>query len=347
MAVPLDLKALTAKGPPVPLIEGIASFSPTGVAHYDVSASGSLVYSRGALTTGERSLVWVDANGTTREVPGLKKPINMPALSPDGTRVALVLGASAATDLWVFDFARSTLTRLTFGEGLTAQPLWTRDGRRIAYASFRNGSFQVYTRSADGGGAEEKLFTGDALGQFPQSWSPDGAWLLYQRGSGPLNNDLWLLPLDGDRASTTSKPKPLVATPFNESFGRLSPDGRWIAYASNESGRNEIYVQPFSGPVGRWQISTDGGNQPAWSGNGTELFYRNGDRIMTVPVTSGASFVAGTPRMLFQGTYDPLFAVARDGQRFLMIKGDPQASPRTLNVVLDWFSELTAKVPIT
>jgi Tol biopolymer transport system component len=190
------------------------------------------------------------------------------------------------------------------------------------------------------GGDEERLFEGATSGNFARSWSPDGRWLLYQRGTGALTNDLWLLSLSEDHQQ-----KPFAATPFNETQAQISPDGRWVAYQSNEGGEDQIFVRPFPAGDGKWQISIDGGTRPKWSANGRELFFRSADRVMAAPVTSdAATFAAATPVLLFEGMYIASYDVARDG-RFLMIKGGSASTQTELQLVLNWSEELKERVP--
>ena len=195
------------------------------------------------------------------------------------------------------------------------------------------------------------------------SWSPDGQLLAFHEVNPNTQRDIWVLrmsdpsPGSGQAPSLGSgqvrKAQPFLRTRFDEAGPRFSPDGRWLAYISNESGRYEIYVQPYPGPGGKWQISTEGGNEPVWNPNGRELFYRSGNKMMVVDITTQPGFAAGTPRKLFEGLYDPApyplanYDVSRDGQRFLMIKPSEsaEAAPTQINVVLNWFEELKQKVP--
>lgn len=194
--------------------------------------------------------------------------------------------------------------------------------------------------------SEERLTSGDGI-QTPGSWSADGTWLVYSDNDPATSTDVWALPAGGDR-----KPRVIVRTPFTEDHPRLSHDGRWLAYASNESGRVEVFVQPFPGPGGRSQISTDGGTEPVWSHDGRELFYLNGDKMMAVEITTTPAFRAGTPRLLFEGRY--LFSpnrvaaydVTSDGQRFLRVQPmHPDPPSNQIHVVLNWFEELRRRVP--
>jgi Tol biopolymer transport system component len=225
---------------------------------------------------------------------------------------------------------------------------WSPDGKRIAFYSGKEGPTNLFWQLADGSGGLERLNTSEYT-QAPNSWSPDGQLLAYIEINPKTGYDIWVLRLS-DR-----KTQPFVRTPFNEGAPRFSPDGRWLAYMSDESGRREIYVQPYPGPGGKWQISTGGGTEPVWNRNGRGLFYRSGDKMMAVDIATQPGFAAGKPRMLFEGPYVPIplpntfpnYDVSPDGQRFLMLKPSEQAqtAPTQINVVLNWFEELKQKVP--
>lgn len=237
---------------------------------------------------------------------------------------------------WVYDIARATFTRLTFGSG-EAAPVWSPDGRRLVFN--QGDPFNLFSILADGSGPEERLTTSDG-NQFPDSWTPDGKALVYTQEPG---SDIWLLNFASGRRA-----EPLLKTPFNEVVGMISPDGRFLAYLSNETGRMEVYVRSFSGRSGKWQISNEGGLQPLWARNGRELFYRNEDMMMAVGIETEPEFQAGKPTLLFQGNFsDPgdwpaQYDVSPDGREFLMIQ---EESKTQIQVVLNWFSELERVVP--
>jgi len=246
--------------------------------------------------------------------------------------------------LWIYDFARSTLTTLP-SVGSSQAPLWTSDGRRVIYRSTRNGYRNLYWRSADGAGEEERLTTSDRM-QTPASISHDDAILLFSDISRETGRDIWTLGLPPKARA----PQALINTRFDESSAVLSPDNRWLAYKSNESGRSEIYLRPFPGPGGKLAISTGGGAEPRWSRDGHELFYRIEDRMMAVDVrTNETSPAAGSPRALFDGHFqvtdtDIGYDVAPDG-RFLMVQSAVRPKPVTqIAVVLGWFDDLAARV---
>jgi Tol biopolymer transport system component len=203
----------------------------------------------------------------------------------------------------------------------------------------------IFWQRADGGGGLEHLITSE-YNNFPMSWSPDGQLLAFVEVNPTTGYDIWVLRMSDRKA------QPFLRTPFNESTPRFSPDGRWLAYISDESGRFEIYVQPYPGLGGKWQISTEGGAEPVWNPNGRELFYRSGDKMMAVDIATQPSFASGKPRMLFEGQYSPApgttpnYDVSPDGQRFLMIKpSEAGEAPTQINVVLNWFEELKQRVP--
>jgi serine/threonine-protein kinase len=256
-------------------------------------------------------------------------------------------------DVWIYDIARDTLTRLTFeGNNATTAAIWTPDGKRIVFPSDRAGPTNVFWKPADGSGPEERLTTSQNTNR-PSSFPSDGRTLIYSELSPNTGQDIWVLPLDGDR-----KTRAFLQTPFQESSGQLSLDGRWLAYASDESGRLEVYVRPFPGPGGKWQISTEGGSEITWSPRGNELFYRTGpgkEKMMVVEYQTQPTFSAGRPRLLFEGNFTAnpptasgaLYSVSPDGQRFLMTKApdQPQAALTQIHVVLNWFEELKRRVP--
>jgi serine/threonine-protein kinase len=250
----------------------------------------------------------------------------------------------ADIQIWLYDLGRDTLTRLTFGDGDSATSVWTPDGKRIVFRGSQN---RLFWQSADGSAGAEALTTSELSAySVPSSLSPDGQVLAFLLANPNTGNDIYTLSLK-DR-----KWQPFVRTPSNETAPRFSLDGHFIAYASDESGRAEIYVRPYPGPGGKWQVSTEGGTEPVWNPKGRELFYRNGNKMMAVDVTTQPTFSVGKPKMLFEGPYVPTprsfpnYDVSPDGQRFLMLKAADQSQESAqINVVLNWFEELKQKVP--
>lgn len=345
MAVAFDFSRMEVTGSPVPVQEGVVTTALTsGGAEYDVTQSGLLAYVPGNARPPVRSLVWVDRLGGSKTIPAPSRVYSSPRLSPDGKRLALQVNDNGALAIWIYEFTRDTLTRLTFGPGSSSAPVWTPDGQRIIYNT-RTTAPSFRSKLADGTGNEEILFGRefDDPGVSPYSVSPDGKTLLF--GHSPDGRlAIQELSLDG-----SEKIQPFLQSSFNQSGPQFSPDGRWVAYTTDESGRREIYVQPFSGASGKWMISTEGGQYPRWARNGHEIFFINGDKLMSVPVETQPAFKAGTPRALFQtagflgvGNYD----VAPDGQHFLMIKQEEAlTSIKELKVILNWFEDLKRLAP--
>jgi len=347
MAVPFDPQRLKVTGTAVPVLESVLQSPSTGAAQYSFSAAGSLVYVPGGLQSAQRKLVWVTRDGAEQPIAAPVRGYVSPRLSPDGRQVSVGV-TEQETQVWLFDLSRETLTRFTFEGNQNLNGVWAPDGKRVAIQSNREGPLNIFWQQADGSGGLERL-TASEFNDFPMSWSPDGQLLVFVEISPTTGYDIWVLRLSDHKA------QPFLRTSFNESVPRFSPDGHWLAYISNETGRWEIYVQPYPGPGGKWQISTEGGTEPVWNPNGREVFYRSGDKMMAVDITTRPSFEAGKPRVLFEGSYEPPlgtttnYDVSHDGQRFLMIRRVEQAeaAPTQINVVLNWFDELKRRVPPT
>jgi serine/threonine-protein kinase len=347
LAVPFDLARLEVTGAPVPIFDHVQTDPTTGAANFAFSSIGSLAYLPGAYRNPERSLVWVDRSGAVEPITDVRRPYEAPCLSPDGQSIAVSirLGPTGSSeDVWIYGIARKTLTRFTFNSG--SLPTWSPDGTRLAYASSQDGPPNLFWKLADGSAGEERLNPAPLL-EGPTSWSPDGRTLSFMRLDSTGTPDIWVLPLDGERV-----PKPLVRTEFDEWGGFISPDGRWIAYVSVETGRPEVYVRGFPEPRGKWQISSDGGEFALWSRDGRELFYLSGDKMMAVTISTSPSFRAAASTLLFEKHFYRAqlalraYDVAPDGQRFLMVQEDETVSVATqINVVLEWFDELKRRVP--
>ena len=365
LAVAFDLDELTVTGRPVPVVQGVqrATVPATNgdTANYGVSESGTLVYlasgslGGGGLIVTLRTLVWVNRDGREEPLAAPPRPYSYPRVSPDGMQVAVDV-RDAESDIWVWSLERGTLTRLTFDPLFDRFPLWSPDGRRIVFSSQRDGSRgNLFSQMADGTGQPDRVAEADKNTQvFPTSFSPDATRLLvYGDPNNTQKDDIGVVALDAgaDRAV-----KPFLTTMFDERNAEVSPDGRWVAYESDESGQPEVYVRPFpSVDAGRWQVSTGGGTQPLWARNGRELFYRSGDAVMSVPVETRAGFVARNPVVLFKGQFAPSLSgrnydVSPDGRRFLMLKvgsgADAQNTPPARFIIVEnWFEELKRLVP--
>jgi len=350
MAVPFDLQRLEIKGTPVPVVEGIMQSLETGLAQYSISDNGSLAYVPGGIQGGQSTLTWVDRKGVEKALPIPSHSYRVPRISPDGKRVAVVLDELGG-NVWTYDLARDTLTRLTFEGGGTNTVAWAKDAKRVVFNA--GGPANLFWQPADGSGKAERL-TRSENQQNPFSFSADGQTLAYSELDPATSWDIWLLRLSDPSASSGQgrKAELFLRTSSYETVPVFSPDGRWLAYVSDETGRFEIYVRPYPGPGGKWQASTDGGAEPVWNPNGRELFYRNGPEMMAVDVASQPGFSAGKPRVLFTGPYlsitatTPSYDVSPDGQRFLMMKpNEQQPSSNQINIVQNWFEELKRRVP--
>jgi Tol biopolymer transport system component len=263
-----------------------------------------------------------------------------PSLSPDGRRVALNRVIGRNNDIWILDLERSLFSRFTFEPAADSMPVWSPDGATIAFNSNRSGVYDLYQKSATGVGADQLLLA-TPQNKAPVDWSPDGRFLMYRSPGLTTGFDLWALPMTGDR-----KPFVVVQTNFEERDAQFAPDGRWIAYQSNESGRTQVLVQPFPGPGGKLQVSTDGGAQVRWRADGRELFYISLDgRLMAVPIRPAVdrhALEAGAPVPLFPtraggpapGGNKQDYVVSKDGQRFLIDVPEEVASP--IAVIMNW-----------
>ena len=365
-AVGFDIATLEVLSDPVPVIDQVM-MTQTGAANYAVSRNGTLVYVPGWAGARQtpRSLVWVDRK-KNNEVP-IKAPhhrYTIPRLSPDGTRVALEI-RDQDSDIWIWDLVRETLTRLTADPSIDQLPVWTPDSRRIIYSSNRSaGVFNLYSQAADGTGAVDRLTT-SANAQFPTSMLPNGTGVVGHENLPKTGSDVVFFRMMSPRGRlrTGSSPvgdglrvDPLVETSSADLNGEIAPNGRYLAYTSNESGRLEVYVRPFPKvDGGRWQVSNGGGSRPAWARSGRELFYLDAsNRLTVVPVqTTGITFGAGKSTKVFDTKYaTPLnyrpYDVSLDDHRLLMIKDsatdDQKAPPATMVVALSWFEELKARV---
>jgi eukaryotic-like serine/threonine-protein kinase len=339
-AAPFDLARLEVTGAAVPIIDDLAMSTQFGTAAFDVSGNGTLAYLQSSHEALRSRVVAVDRTGRREVLLETDALIQDLAPSPDGTRIALNLGA-ANDSIWIYDIARKTQTRLSFRDGDSHAPAWTPDNRYVTHSVTHPPG--IAADAADGSGRSEMLFTSDHDILFC-AWSPSGRDLVYQESNGRSGWDLWVF------STVDHQRRPFLQTPFNEGDAAFSPDGHWVGYTSNESGRDEVYVRPFPGPGGKSQVSTAGGSVPLWSRDGREIFYRSGASVMAVPVHGGARFSAGAPRLVFAGTVaSPSFTfrteynITPDGRRFLMIERQQSGMLQHVNVILNWFDELRAR----
>jgi Tol biopolymer transport system component len=344
LAQAFDLARLATAGEAVPVAE-LVQFDTFLRARFSVSQSGVLVYDASGSGTSSR-LLWFDRAGKPLGSVGDPGDYTHLNLSPDDQRVVASRRdpQTGLQDIWLFELARGVSSRFTFGPFSSASPVWSPDGSRIAFFSTRDGPFNLYQKLSSGAGSDEPLLK-SSNNKFPLNWSPDGRFLLYaEQDPKTAKRDLWILPPQGG-----GKPFPFLRTAFSAVFGQFSPDGRWIAYTSDESGREEVYVRPFSGAEagagGKWLISNNGGSVPRWRRDGKELFYLAPDnKLMAVEVqTAAAALQAGVPQPLFQtraGGINFRYAVTADSQRFLVISAGEQAASAPATVVLNWTAGL-------
>jgi Tol biopolymer transport system component len=349
MAQSFDERNLKLLGDSYPVADDIELYGesgPTGYGAFSVSADGVLSYRSGSSSIVQ--LVWV--NRLSKQLAQVSVPSidSEPCLSPDEKRVVFGRADSErkSSDIWMLDLARGTTTRFTFTPSAESCPLWSPDGTSIVFSSNRGGNFDLYQKNSTGTGSEEVLLqTGAEL--YADDWSLDGRYILYESNGPKTRFDLWVLPMTGDR-----KPFPFLQTEFNETHSQFSPDGRWVAYVSDESGRPEVYVQSFAPSGGKWQISTGGGDQPEWRRDGKELFYLSSSKqLMSVPIISGAPFEAGIPVQLFE-VFVPVksltgdrndYVIADNGQKFLVCSLVDKEIARPITVVSNWRAALKDK----
>jgi len=338
MAQPFDAKAVKTTGEAMPLAEQIGTDA-VGLARFSISRDGVLAYRTGE--SGGR-LLWMDRSGKELDTLGDPADYQDPDFSPTGDRLAFDITdiRGGKSDIWIRDLSRGVNSRFTFDAVNAFAGVWSPRGDYIVYTSDREGAFAIYQKATSGSGEEKLLLKSDVI-VVPISFSPDGRFLAYQRQDPKTNWDILLLPMTGE-----AKPVVLRATPFRDVVPRFSPDGRFIAYVSNESGRNEVYVQSYPGPGRTWQISTAGGGDPQWRRDGKELYYRALDqKLMAVEIRVGEELEPGLPQVLFQtrvssGLASTKYVPDRTGQKFLFVAplGRDAMTPTT--VVLNWFAGL-------
>jgi serine/threonine-protein kinase len=304
----------------------------TGAAQFAFSQTGTLAYLPGTHEVPAHHLVALDVQGRQRALPTPTRPFMNLATAPDGRRVAVTIHEGTGSDIWVADAERGGLTRLTF-EAHNIEPAFTPDGRRVTFASSRSGTLNVFWIAADGSGGAERLLEA-ARNQYPDDWSPDGKTLAFTELSPETGADLWMLSLD------TREPRPFVRTRFDEETPAFSPDGRFVAYGTNETNRWEVFVRPFPAGGPKTQVSVGGGEAPAWSPDGRELYYRDDEGVQVASVQTSPTFQAGAPRRLVADQGIIGIAPSRSGRGVLAIRGDDKGPAPQVNLVLGWFAEL-------
>jgi Tol biopolymer transport system component len=346
---PFDLTRLSLTGPPIPLPEKVAIISTTGVASFALTNDGTFVYAEGPPIVRSRSVaLQLDRQGNEKELPLPAATYGDPRLSPDGKTLALGKCDGESCNLVLYDIDRNVLTPFTSDAGRFFNPVWSPDGRRLAYSGFSVGAPTLFVKNADGSAPPRRLTDAPTetrqTAEFPNSWSPDGRTIAYvvvrQLITGRPERDIWLVPADEEQPA-----RRWMETAYAESAAAFSPDGQWMAYVSDESGRNEVYVRPFSGKGGRIKISRDGGIEPLWTRGGRELLYRNANQFLAVDIRTDPGLAAGASHVLFSGDFTsggredaPFeFAVSADGNRIYATRVVPAPEPeRRLAVVTNW-----------
>jgi serine/threonine protein kinase len=337
-----DPGSLAIQGEPITIAEGIDGY-------FSVSDTGLLFYRRGSNAPPARNLIWYDRAGKRAGQVGGTANYGNVEISPDGNRVAVDINTGGNRDIWVIDIARAVPSRITFDPGADWTPSWSSDGKSLLFGSSRNGA-GIYQKSSSGVGADEVVFDSDQT-EIPIHWSPNGRYAVFsrpKRGANTSPYDTWIVDLMGEKKAT-----PFIESPFDKIHARISPDGRWIAYATNDSGMYQIVVQSFPDPNGgKWQITAQGGLEPKWRRDGRELYYLALDGTLTaVPVKTDRTFEAGTPEPLFeteltinrnQPSRDRRYDVAADG-RFLIVTTTGTTGPAPVTAVVNWTAGLAAK----
>jgi Tol biopolymer transport system component len=334
----MNVKRLALTGPAAPVVEDVMNSSAYGIS----------VYVRGKAE--RQRLVWLDSTGQTQPLRATSAEYNGSVrFSPDGKRLAVSIFEGGNPNVWLYEWELDRMARLTFTSS-NWFPAWSPDGKHIVFSSVRHGGPSLYWMRADGAGEEVRL-TESKNEQYPFSFSPDGRRLAFYELDPHTNRDLWTLGLEdveSDRPKP-GKPEPFLVTPFDERWPMISPDGQWLAYQSDESGRNEVYARPFPGPGGKWQISTGGGDHPVWSKKDHQLFFRTREGMMVASyTTSGETFLASKPRLwTAKKDLGEFFDLAPDGKRFAVVQEEAseQNGPQHVMVLQNFFDELRRRAP--
>jgi len=334
-----DARTLQLSGDPFPVAEQIGYDYSNSYSNVSVSQNGAMVYLRGSVSN--RQLVWFDRSGKQQETVGPSGEINDIVLSRDGKRLAMQRLDQGNSDIWLMDLARGVPSRFTFDATSEDNPVWSPDGSQIVFSSSTANAdvnLNLYRKVSNGVGTQELLLKSD-ITKESTDWSSDGRFIVFQAYDPKTDADIWILPLFGD-----GRPYPFLQTQFTESQAFFSPDGRWLAYTSNESGRTEVYVQTFPQTGGKWLISSGGGSQPHWRSDGKEIFYVSPDRtLMAVDVNTSSTFETSAPKPLFETQVNGYnapnrYVVTADGQRFLVNSPVGEVNQTPITVVLNWTS---------
>jgi Tol biopolymer transport system component len=336
LAQPFDATALRIEGDPVQVLEDVRYSRSDSYASVSISEHGELAYQTTAAVP-RSNLAWFNRTGQPLESVSTLHDADDPSISPDGKRVAVTRSTGSLKDIWIVDLARGN-SRVTADPSVEFTPIWSPDGHSIVFASNRDGPSDLYRTAASGAGRAEPLLNSSAV-KHPTDWSLDGRTIVYDVDDPKTSWDLWTLPVGGGAAT------PFLQTEFAEGFGRLSPDSRWMAYVSDESGTNEVYIRPFPPSTGKWKISTAGGTVPRWRRDGKELFYIAPDgTLMSVSVQAASMFLASLPKVLFKTRMSQNgewgYDISPDGHRFAISMAVGDSTPAPITIILNWTSGL-------
>jgi len=335
MAQPFDAAKAELSGDPVPIADQVDH--PAGRnALFSVSQNGAIAYAASGAGSSVQ-LTWFDRSGKPAGTVGAPGIINWPAISPDGIKVVFDRQDSlgGTSDLWMHDLTRGAESRFTFGPVSNLFPVWSSDGSYVAFTSIRQEGVTIAQRATTGA-AQDEILDKDSRVKRPMDWSGDGKYIFETTPGDKTGGDVWVLPRQGTEAER--KPFPYLQTEFNENSPKLSPNGQWLAYSSNESKRDEVYVQTFPTKSGKWQVSINGGDRPVWSRDGKELYFIGADqKMMAVEIKGGSNFDRGAPVPLFDTRIgsDVLFDVSKDGRFLIPVPAD-QSSSAPVNVIVNW-----------
>ncbi len=339
--VSFDADKLEVTGQPIPVVQGVYSEVTTGITNYVISDNGTLVYLPGAIEGESRKIVKIDMKGETTIIDSGSHPYIEPKLSPDNKKIAVVIRNGEDYDIWIFDIIRRTLSKLTFG-GLNRTPLWSPDGKTIAYFKrTKEGKSGIFMKPSDGSGDEVEIYNSEQTRVYLNHWSSDGKYLLVDNLTKNAQSDLLIIPLSGDK-----KPWKYLDSKKDEYESSISPNGKWIAYLTDESGSYQIYVRSFPNKEGKWQISTDVAEEPRWSPDGKSLYYRKSSQMMSVPVSTATTFSAGVATVLLKNfpsqnvdsgmSYD----ITSDGKYFITTQPAKGISYKNIFIILHWTEDI-------
>jgi Tol biopolymer transport system component len=340
LAQPFDPLALKETGEPIQVLDDVRYHAASSYAWFAISEHGELAYQTSSATP-RSTLVWYDRRGRSIQRTDAIQDSEDPSLSPDGSRVAISRSDGPSGDIWLVDRVKGS-SRVTSDTSADIMPVWSPDGGSIVFASNRDGPSDLYRISSSGSGRAEAVVRSAAV-KHPSDWSHAAGVIVYDSNDPATGIDIWTVP-----AQPGATPEAFLRTPFSEGFGRLSPDGRLMAYTSNESGTDEIYVRPFPAATPKWKVSTSGGTEPRWRGDGKELFYLSGSKLMTVQLQTSPAFRTSLPTALFEAqpsrnsewSYD----VARDGQSFVFTVRSDDTVPPAINLVLNWPGAISSTI---